>query len=216
MSSSRRSRSRHIRRIVGNLIVALLALIALALLVGLFLPRTYHVARSIDVKAGTEAIYPDLAGLRRWPEWTVWNKDLDPGIEWTYGSPDTGIGAEYSWVGPKVGDGRLKLVKADPEKGIAYELSFQKDSMRSEGEISMEKVAGGVRVEWTNHGDLGKNPVNRYFGLLMDRMIGPDFEAGLRRLKERAERGASSGVVTPSATPPAPTQAPAAGSGSTN
>ncbi len=213
MSSSRRSRSRHIRRVVGNLVVGLLALIALALLVGLFLPRTYHVERSVDVRAGTEVIYPDLVALRRWPEWTVWNKEKDPGVEWTYGSPDTGVGAEYSWVGPELGNGRLKIVKADPEKGIAYELSFENDSMRSEGEISMEKVAGVVRVVWTNHGDLGKNPVNRYFGLLMNRMIGPDFEEGLRRLKERAERAAPAASTLPAATPiPTPT----AGAGSPN
>ena len=37
--------------------------------------------------------------------------------------------------------------------------------------------------------DLGGNPVNRYFGLIMDKMIGPDFEEGLAKLKEIAEAG---------------------------
>lgn len=187
MSSSRRARSRHLKRVLGNVAVGILAVVALVLLVGLFLPRTYHLERSIEVQAGPEAIYPDLAGLRRWPEWTVWNRDMDPGLELTYGSPDTGAGAEYSWIGPKLGNGRLKLVKADPMKGIEYELSFENGSMQSEGAISMEKVAGMVRVTWSNHGNLGKNPVNRYFGLMMDRMVGPDFEKGLARLKARAE-----------------------------
>ncbi len=47
----------------------------------------------------------------------------------------------------------------------------------------------GTRVTWTNEGDMGANPVNRYFGLMMDRMVGPDFEAGLKNLKALAERG---------------------------
>lgn len=170
--------------------VGILATVALLLMIGLFLPRTYHVERSIDVQAGTGAIYPDLAGLRRWPEWTVWNRDMDPDVEMTYGSPDTGEGAEYSWRGPKLGNGQLKLVKANPATGIAYELSFDNGSMLSEGAISMEKAAGVVRVTWSNHGSLGKNPVNRYFGLMMDRIMGPDFEKGLQRLKMRAESAA--------------------------
>lgn len=188
MSSSRRARSRRWKQILANVGITLLALVALVLLVGLFLPRTYLVERSIDIQAAPEAIYPDLASLRRWPEWTVWNRDLDPGLELNYGTPDTGVGAEYSWQGPKLGDGQLKLVRADPATGIAYELSFQKGSMRSEGVIALEKVAGVVRVTWNNRGDLGKNPINRYFGLMMDKMVGPDFEKGLQNLKARAER----------------------------
>ena len=36
-------------------------------------------------------------------------------------------------------------------------------------------------------GDLGSNPINRYFGLIMDRMMGPDFEEGLNTLKGKVE-----------------------------
>ena len=48
-------------------------------------------------------------------------------------------------------------------------------------------------VHWIVEGDLGYNPVNRYFGLLMNKMMGPDFERGLepkedcRRKKGLAE-----------------------------
>jgi hypothetical protein len=40
---------------------------------------------------------------------------------------------------------------------------------------------------WTNEGEMGGNPINRWFGLMMDRMVGPDFEAGLANLKKLAE-----------------------------
>jgi hypothetical protein len=35
---------------------------------------------------------------------------------------------------------------------------------------------------------MGGNPVNRYFGVMMDRLVGPDFEAGLANLKALAEK----------------------------
>jgi hypothetical protein len=34
---------------------------------------------------------------------------------------------------------------------------------------------------------MGSNPLNRWFGLMMDRLVGPDFEAGLANLKRLAE-----------------------------
>jgi hypothetical protein len=57
----------------------------------------------------------------------------------------------------------------------------------SQGGIEFEKSGDGLRIVWFNEGDLGWNPVSRYFGLLMDRMMGPDFEEGLTKLQKRAE-----------------------------
>lgn len=187
MSSSRRSRSRRWSQLLANVLVFLLAVVALLLLVGLFLPRRYGVERSVDIQAGRAAVYADLSQLRRWPEWTAWNQEMDPGVVFTFGTPDQGEGANYSWQGPKLGNGELKLVKADPATGIEYQLAFDHGSMVSEGSIRLAEEGGVTRVTWSHIGDVGKNPVNRYVGLMMNRMIGPDFEKGLSRLKARAE-----------------------------
>jgi hypothetical protein len=48
-----------------------------------------------------------------------------------------------------------------------------------------------VRGYLGNEGDLGRNPINRYFGLFMGRMLGGDFEKGLSNLKSKAESVAS-------------------------
>ena len=60
--------------------------------------------------------------------------------------------------------------------------------MRSSGEIKLEPAGQGTRVTWTNQGDVGSNPINRYFAQVMDRLVGSDFEAGLKNLKAIAER----------------------------
>src|SRR5690606_6912516 len=60
MSSSRRSRARRIRRLAANVFVVFLAIITVLLLVGLFLPRRYHIARSVVIRAQPERIYTDL------------------------------------------------------------------------------------------------------------------------------------------------------------
>ena len=69
-------------------------------------------------------------------------------------------------------------------------LEFEDGSMRSNGSISIEPQNEAVRVIWVNQGDLGKNPVNRYFGLWIDSMLGSQLEQGLSNLQRRAEQGA--------------------------
>ena len=55
--------------------------------------------------------------------------------------------------------------------------------MVSRGAVTLNPVPGpATRVTMSMEGDLGHSPVNRWFGLFMDRLMGPDFEAGLARL----------------------------------
>ena len=187
MSSSRRSKSRRIKQLLANIFVAILGVITVLLLVGLFLPHHYLVERKVEIRAKPEAVYPFLTGLRNWPDWTVWNREMDPTVEFSYETPDTGAGAKYTWDGKKLGRGWLKLTKAEPAKGVWYELDFSGGQYLSTGSLLMSGDGNPLTVTWTNEGELGKNPVNRYFGLFMDRMVGGDFEKGLARLKAKAE-----------------------------
>jgi len=43
-------------------------------------------------------------------------------------------------------------------------------------------------------GDLGRSPLNRWFGLFMDKLVGPDFEAGLANLKRLSEAARQDGT----------------------
>src|SRR3546814_19010105 len=52
---------------------------------------------------------------------------------------------------------------------------------------SSDLSGGGVRVTWSDAGDLGMRPLHRWFGLFFDRMIGGDFEKGLAKLKKLSE-----------------------------
>lgn len=187
MSSSRRSHSRRLKRLLANVCVLILGVITLLLLVGLFLPHHYRVERSVVIRAKSDVIFPHLATLKRWPEWTVWNQSLDPTVQFTFDSPDSGVGARYSWTGKKVGKGTLKLTRADPAKGVSYDLDFEEGKYLSTGSLTLEPEGDGVKVTWVNEGELGRNPVNRYVGLMMDRMLGGDLEKGLANLRTKVE-----------------------------
>jgi len=83
----------------------------------------------------------------------------------------------------------MEFIAAIPNERIDYTLAFPEFGMNSRGQLLLVPDGAGTRVTWTNEGDMGGSPINRYLGLLMDRMVGPDFEGGLTNLKGLAEKG---------------------------
>lgn len=59
--------------------------------------------------------------------------------------------------------------------------------IQSTGEVLVEPRESDASMTWIAEGDLGLNPVMRWFGLVCDRMIGRAFEGGLAGLKNMGE-----------------------------
>ena len=53
--------------------------------------------------------------------------------------------------------------------------------------MTLQPAEGGVKVVGVDAGDLGMNPLSRWFGLFLDGIIGPDFEKGLAKMKRIVE-----------------------------
>ena len=53
-------------------------------------------------------------------------------------------------------------------------------------EWEFEESVNGTKVSWSLSGD-SDYPMGRYFGLMMDSFLGPDFEKGMDMLKKRLE-----------------------------
>lgn len=177
-----------VRKLLKYSGLSLAALIAVLLLVSFLLPSTFQVERSIVIQASPETIHALVGDLGRWDEWAPW-KEEDPTIVVTFGQATTGVGASQTWSGES-GDGELTFTRWNPETGIAYDLAFDQGTYRSRGRIIYHPVDGATsatKVTWSMAGEVGLNPIGRYFALMMDSMVGPMFERGLVRLKQAAE-----------------------------
>lgn len=165
--------------------VGMLALAALA--IGFLLPSTFEVSRSIVIRAPDAKIYDEIADPRRWAQWSVWTK-RDPRMDVRYSGPPFGQGAKWSWKSAAEGNGSMEFTRVEPNRRVEYSLSFPDYNMRSGGEFRLEPQGDATRVTWTNRGDVGANPLKHYLAAAMDRLVGPDFEAGLANLKTLAEK----------------------------
>ena len=178
------------KRVLIRAGIVLVVLTALLCVVGLLLPSTFQVSRSVEIRADRAVVHALVGDLTQWDRWTPW-KEQDPSIVVTPGAISSGPGASQTWVGDS-GDGALVVTTSSPETGITYDLAFDQGRYQSEGGIGYEDLpGGGTRVIWTMRGEVGANPIARLLALTMDSMVGPLFERGLERLAAEAQADAA-------------------------
>ncbi|MGZ5383327.1 MAG: SRPBCC family protein [Acidimicrobiia bacterium] len=154
--------------------------------------NTYLVERSTTIHAPAELIFAHIADFHRWTAWSPW-EGLDPDMRRTYSGPDSGPGATYAWAGNrKTGEGRMEITDEVEPSRVQVALDFLKP-FRSSSTTTFDLTPEGesTRVTWTMTGL--RTLMTRVMGIFtsMDKMIGPDFEKGLERLKTVAEGPAS-------------------------
>jgi hypothetical protein len=173
--------------VVRRLFYVILSLIGLGLAVGLFLPDSAHVERTITTRASAATVYGVVNGFKRFNEWSPWF-DLDPQAKYTYSGPESGVGAKMTWASdkPGVGSGRQEIVAVEPGRLVKTRLEFggQGPSMST---LTITPADGGSRIVWAFDTRFEGDYFGRYMGLMFDKFIGKDYEKGLSKLKTIAE-----------------------------
>lgn len=164
----------------------LIVLIAVLLIGGMAISSKYSISRSVQIAAPPEKIFPLVSDPRAWAKWSVWHQ-RDPAMTISYSGPSSGAGAGWAWQSKSEGDGKMTFTAADAPKRLTYELYFPDFGTTSTGEFRLEANGPATTVTWLMNGDMGKNPLYHWFARFSDKMIGPDFEAGLKALKSVAE-----------------------------
>lgn len=191
-------------------------LIALAVVAGLVLvlvvivamqPPHFRIARSITIAATPEAVYEQVNDYHNWSVWSPWEK-LDPNMKRTYEGPASGKGAAYSWVGNDgVGEGKMTITETKPGEVIKIKLEFRKPMEDTcDAQFDFKRAGQNTAVTWSMEGDKGF--IQKAFCMVMDmdKMVGGDFEKGLKDLKAVVESNARATAPTT-----APASAPADG-----
>ena len=155
-------------------------------MVGLFLPTSYTVERSIVIDAPPSRIHKYVGDLKNWDAWEPW-KEEDPTLIVTHGEKTKGVGATQSWVGES-GDGALTITRDTPTEGVEYDLLFDGGTYVCQGAIMYDPLEDGeTKVTWTMSGDMGTPVIGGYFAMMMDSMVGEMFDKGLSNLKNSVE-----------------------------
>lgn len=176
-------------KLLRNFVIGVLVLIGAAIGGGFFLPDTARVERSILIQAPPPAVFRLLNGFDHFNQWSPWAK-LDPKTQYTRQGPAEGVGAKLAWFSenPNVGSGSQEIVESLPQERIRVKIEFTGFDSDNHATYTLRPEDGGTRMTWGYETRFKGNLMSRYFGLMLDRMLGKDYEAGLLNLKLLAER----------------------------
>lgn len=152
-------------------------------------PDVFRVERSISIKAVPAAIYPLIADLHKFALWSPYEK-IDPQMRRSFSGAAEGAGAVYEWQGNRqVGQGRITITAAHPPAEVVMRLDMLSPvQAHNEAEFRLRPQGEYTTVSWSMSGPAPYLSKLMTLFFSMDRMIGSQFEEGLRNLKLRAEQ----------------------------
>src|ERR1700761_9392455 len=98
---------------VLEFIVALIIVAVVGVVVGIIMPGSGHVERTLVVSKDLRQVYDVLANFRTFPDYAV-PRVFDPKAQYTLSGSAYGTGSEISWASDdeKVGNGKLSVTAA--------------------------------------------------------------------------------------------------------
>jgi effector-binding domain-containing protein len=177
-------------KMIRNIVLGLVLVVALFFTIGFVLPDKAHVERSAKIQAPPSQVFALVNGFRQFDRWSPW-ADKDPQAKVQISGAPLGVGAQYQWSSsnPMVGSGTQEIVASSPYSEVKTKLLFAGFDKPSYAKFELEPNGAVTRVTWSLDVPLGGNPINHYFGMLMDSRVGPDYERGLNKLRGVAESG---------------------------
>lgn len=174
-------------RIAKTSLKILIPLAVLVVGLGLALPDSVHVERSISIDAPRATVFVLLNGFESFNRWSPWY-ELDPQADFTFDGPRQGVGAKMMWSSDRsdVGSGSQAIVASEPYEMVRTRLDFA-DRGTARATFELEPQGDGTEVTWSLDAELGWDLPGRYFALLLDRRLGAEYERGLANLKEVVE-----------------------------
>jgi len=174
-------------KFLKRFVLLILILVLILIGIGYLLPQEAHVEREIRIDAPPEVVFPYVNDFHKFNEWSPW-ADWAPDIQYSYSGPDSGVGARMSWQSdsPEVGSGSNLITQSRPPERVTTRLDFGAQGSAT-AFFNIEPAGDGSRVVWGFDSGFGNNIVERYFGLMLERWVGQDYEQGLQSLKALVE-----------------------------
>ncbi|MDO9112984.1 MAG: SRPBCC family protein [Polaromonas sp.] len=177
---------------IKTTLLTLLGLVVLAIavvaVIALQRPDTFRVSRSTSIAAPAEKIFPLVNDVRAFNTWNPYALKA-PEMKGSYSGPFIGPGAHYDFESKKSGSGSFEIVQAVAPSQVQMRLDMTAP-FKTQNVITFTMVPLGAATQTTWAMEGPASFLSKFMGVIfnMDKMIGTDFDAGLAKLKARAEQ----------------------------
>lgn len=149
-------------------------------------PSEAHLEKSIVINATPEAIFPYVSNLKKFTEWSPWDK-MDPEVKHTFEGTEGTVGSKMNWDGPKTDTGSMWVEEIDPDKRVKTGLKFGNFDVKYHCEFILAPEANSTKITWTYDGP-NDGLSGKAMWVLMGPLLGTQFDDGLKDLKALVER----------------------------
>ncbi len=176
-------------RVFKYIFFALLLMVLAFFAYGFFvLEDKVQVKRSIDIDRPAKMVFKVVNSMHKFNQWSPWAA-VDPNATYQLSGPESGVGSKMAWQGnQEVGTGSQEIIESQLNQSIKAELYFdgQGDDPAWSSVVIHDK-GDSVSVDWVFDADFNGDVLGRFFGMMMDDMLGPQYEKGLGNLKALVE-----------------------------
>ena len=169
---------------VKGFIIVLAGLFIMVTLVSLLIPSRVMTARSVVIHAAKNLVFSEIKDLDRWKGWHPVFMNNSNSIIITNSS--TGKNAAATWTS----NGRQNkfLITAVTANQIEA-LLLRKGENEITNIISLDHVndSTAIQVQWRVITKLKWYPWEKFYGIFLDKITGPGYEAALNNLKNLLE-----------------------------
>jgi len=174
-------------KVLKRLLFGIVAIVVVLLVIGFLLPRTRHVERSVDIDAPACVVFAQVNGFGNFNDWSPFVAVM-PDATYSFAGPDFGVGAKITWEAaePNAEVGSQTIVSSTPYERVDLELDLGSQD-HAQSAFLLDEENGGTRLTWAFDTDFGFDIPGRYWGIFLDRQLGPLYAQGLANLKRIAE-----------------------------
>lgn len=164
-------------------LISLLICVVLFVVIGLFLPATREVSRSVETNRAMSTVNDVLSSFTRFRDWNALINH-DPRMQIEVTGPESGEGATLSFRSNDrtVGEGSWKLTEFVPGERIVYALDTPGRGKDKTMTFTFERTGQrkqNVKITQTYSVDYGFDLIGRYAGMYVVDNIGEDMKLGL-------------------------------------
>lgn len=169
-------------------IVAAIMVFALAVIIGVALPSSGHIERSVEISHNTRHVADMLSNFRRFPEWGA-IRMLDTQAKFTLEGPTYGPGAKISWTSakPNPGDGAFEITSKEGDTSLGWKVTNPSRGENKRYTITLEPQRNGriTKVIWAYDVDYGWDLLARYSGLYINGDPATQIQLNLASLQQQ-------------------------------
>ncbi len=153
-----------------------------------FFSPVYVVKETVQVNKPLTETYAYLSDIKKWEEWSLWNKNMDSTLIFFYTPKTDTTGSRQYISGDLIGKGFIEIVSTRQDSGLTYRIDLREGEMTANGKFEVRAITPSItEIAWIDSGNVGNNPVKRYMIPMVTKSTAQTFKDGLVRIKTQLE-----------------------------